>query len=121
MGLKSMKRPDNEKPSQEELDRRAREFIKSSPVTTQPEAEARGEKAGKAPPRKPVAKRFIFSLNDDTSEQIDLVALLPRTFKASRSDVVKAGLLALLSMPNDEAIALLAQVTGADDTDKRRS
>ncbi|KWS76076.1 hypothetical protein AL053_19000 [Pseudomonas savastanoi pv. fraxini] len=118
MGLKSMKRPDNEQPSQEELDRRAREFIRSSPVTTQAGADAGPQKSGKLSARKPTAKRFIFSLNEDTSQQIDSVALYPRTFKASRSDVVKAGLLALLSMPDDEVIALLAQVTGTGNTNK---
>jgi hypothetical protein len=116
MGLKSMVRQETEQPSQEELDKLAREFIKSSPVVTQPSADAPA-KPIKVSKKKPLAKRFIFSLTEEASDQIDAVSLLPRKFKASRSDVIKAGLLALRQMPKSEAIALLAKVTGSETTE----
>ena len=57
-----------------------------------------------------VFKRCNFSLTDAVSHDIDLLALLPRTFKFNRSDVVKAGVAALKMMPEEDLIAFFEKV-----------
>lgn len=56
-------------------------------------------------------QRYTFSLTPDVSEEMDKLSLVPRTFRASRSDVVKAGVLALQRMPEADLLTLLAEVT----------
>lgn len=68
-------------------------------------------------PKKEGAKRTIFSLTDTVNTQIDKLSLAPRAFKATRSDVVKAGVIALRAMSKAEVVALLAQVTGSDSVE----
>ncbi|EIU5458491.1 TPA: hypothetical protein ACPHWC_000102 [Pseudomonas aeruginosa] len=54
-----------------------------------------------------VFKRVTFSLTDQISEEIDRLSLIPRGFRASRSDVVRAGVAALAAMPEEQLVALL--------------
>ncbi|HEX8590722.1 hypothetical protein [Pseudomonas sp.] len=110
-GLKGMGR--KEPISEEDRERQRLEFIggaalQAAPVDT-PKPAPKARKAKKAP-----AVRTIFSLTEDVNKQIDKLSLQPRTFKASRSDVVKAGVLALQAMSKAEVVALLAKATGAD-------
>lgn len=65
----------------------------------------------------PMAKRFNFSLTQRVSDTIDKLSRWPRTFTACRSDVVRAGVLALQRMDRAEALKLLAEVTGEDPHD----
>ncbi|MAB97706.1 MAG: hypothetical protein CMK71_06515 [Pseudomonadaceae bacterium] len=57
-----------------------------------------------------VFKRVTFSLTDQISEEIDRLSLIPRSFRASRSDVVRAGIAALAAMPEEQFVALLDKV-----------
>lgn len=59
--------------------------------------------------KRAVFKRTTFSLTDELNQQIDALSLTPRTFRVSRSDVVKAGVQALRKMPEAQLLALLAQ------------
>jgi len=54
--------------------------------------------------------RVNFSLTAEVSADIDALSLVPKTFRTSRSDVVKAGIIALKTMPKDELVALLDRV-----------
>ncbi|VEI37138.1 Uncharacterised protein [Stutzerimonas stutzeri] len=54
-----------------------------------------------------VFKRVTFSLTDEISEEIDRLSLIPRSFRTSRSDVVRAGVAALAAMPEEQLVALL--------------
>lgn len=61
-------------------------------------------------PSKAVFKRVTFSLTDQISEEIDRLSLIPRGFRATRSDVVRAGVAALSAMTEDQVVALLDKV-----------
>lgn len=76
-------------------------------------------KAVVRPKKKPaaMAKRFNFSLTQKVSDTIDKLTRWPRTFNASRSDVIRAGVLALQRMDRAEALKLMAEVTGEDPHD----
>ncbi|WP_339730210.1 hypothetical protein [uncultured Pseudomonas sp.] len=52
-------------------------------------------------------KRVTFSLTNQISEEIDRLSLIPRGFRASRSDVIRAGVAALTSMTEEQIVALL--------------
>ena len=52
-------------------------------------------------------KRVTFSLTNQISEEIDRLSLIPRGFRASRSDVVRAGVAALTSMTEEQVVVLL--------------
>lgn len=57
-----------------------------------------------------VFKRVTFSLTDQISEEIDRLSLVPRGFRATRSDVVRAGVAALSAMTEEQVVALLDKV-----------
>lgn len=66
------------------------------------------------PENKRVYKTITFSLTEEISREIDMLALVPRTFRASRSDVVKAGIAALKRMKEEEYLALLNEIKQRD-------
>ncbi|MFV3292405.1 MULTISPECIES: hypothetical protein [Pseudomonas] len=90
-----------------------KKFIGGAPVQAQPEPAPEPAKAAKKP-KGPTFKRTNFSLDEKTNRQIDKLSLAPRTFKASRSDVIRAGVKALTAMPRADLVALLATVVDAD-------
>ena len=55
-------------------------------------------------------KRFNFSLTDPVSKDIDEISLLPRDFKCSRSDVLKAAILSFKELSKAEQIENLRKV-----------
>lgn len=64
------------------------------------------------PAKRPRTRQFIrctFSLTQDISDAIERLSLLPRTFHANRSEVVKAAVELLESLPEDRIIDLLKQ------------
>ncbi len=99
-------------------DKALQEFIGGAPLQAQSDSAAPTEKASKK--KTPTAKfvRTNFSLSDKTNKQIDQLALAPRTFRVSRSDVIRAGVAALKAMPRSELIKLLASTVGADDNEE---
>jgi len=86
-------------------------------MQAQPEPATEPVKAAKKP-KGPTFKRTNFSLDEKTNRQIDKLSLAPRTFKASRSDVIRAGVKALTAMPRADLIALLATVVDADASEE---
>ena len=61
-------------------------------------------------PSTAVFKRVPFSLTAQISEEIDRLSLIPRGVRATRSDVVRAGVAALSGMTEDQVVALLDKV-----------
>lgn len=55
-------------------------------------------------------KRFNFSLTEPVSKDIDEISLLPRDFKCSRSDVLKAAILSFKKLSKAEQIEILRKV-----------
>ena len=55
-------------------------------------------------------KRFNFSLTDHVSRDIDDISLLPRDFKCSRSDVLKAAILSFKELSKADQIEILRRV-----------
>lgn len=110
-GLKGLSRTDAEI-RQSEADRKAEEFISAAPMIA-PKPTVAPAKSKKSV--KPAFKRVHFSLDATIDKDIDKLSLLPRTFRATRSDVVRAGIAALQAMSNAEVVALLAKVSGADE------
>jgi len=94
-----------------------KKFIGGAPMQAQPEPATEPVKAAKKP-KGPTFKRTNFSLDEKTNRQIDKLSLAPRTFKASRSDVIRAGVKALTAMPRADLIALLATVVDADASEE---
>ena len=68
------------------------------------------EQSPQKPEKKRVYKTITFSLTEEISREIDMLALVPRTFRASRSDVVKAGIAALKRMKEEEYLTLLNEI-----------
>jgi len=66
----------------------------SIPTTTQQESKA-------------VFKRTTFSLTENLNKKIDELVLVPRTFRSSRSEVVKAAVLFLADRSEDELVEIL--------------
>lgn len=65
---------------------------------------------GKVDESKRVFERYTFSLTKPTSDEIDRLSVVPRNFRASRSDIVKAGISALSRLSEEELVGLIAQV-----------
>lgn len=118
-GLKGLGRVDanaRKELTNNDNDAAALAFIGSAPHRA-PTSEAAPVKVAAKKAAGPKYKRTNFSLDDSTNAVIDKISLKPRTFKASRSDVVRAGIAALQAMDNKELIKLLGKVTGADAGD----
>jgi hypothetical protein len=107
MGLKGLKRQDK---LVEDTDQLANQFIKGA-------SERVADLSPHAPAssgRERVYQRYTFSLNESVNEQIDQLTLAPRDFRANRSDVIKAALVALSSLSEVEQINLIRQVKEID-------
>ena len=62
--------------------------------------------------KRPRTRKFIrctFSLTQDISDAIERLSLLPRAFHSNRSEVVKAAIELLETMPEDQIIDRLRQ------------
>lgn len=84
-------------------------FIGGAAVQGKAQAKKAGRKRNDVKPAK-----TTFSLTDTVNKDIDRLSLAPRSFKATRSDIIRAGVEALKAMPEKELIALLARVVGAE-------
>lgn len=56
-------------------------------------------------------RRFNFSLTAEVSKDIDEISFLPRDFKISRSDVIKAAILNFKKLSESEKIEILRKVS----------
>ena len=66
--------------------------------------------SGARPQKRP--RKFIrctFSLTQEVSDAIERLSLLPRTFHSNRSEVIKAAVELLETMPEERVIDLLKQ------------
>lgn len=60
--------------------------------------------------KKRVFERYTFSLTPDLSDDIDKLSFMPRDFRSNRSDVIKAAISLLNSLPKQEIIEYLKKV-----------
>ena len=112
MGLKDLiRKPDQALPSSDANDEAALAFISAAPVSATTPPKRKRKKA-------PTFVRTTFSLSKDFNKQIDKITLLPRTFRISRSDVIRAGIIALQQLEKGELIALLETASKADPVSK---
>lgn len=58
---------------------------------------------------KAVFKRTTFSLTDALNKKIDNIVLIPRTFRLSRSEVIKAAVMHLSELSDDEVVDILSK------------
>lgn len=80
------------------------------------QGKATAKRAGRKPNNVKPAKT-TFSLTEAVNKDIDQLSLAPRSFKATRSDIIRAGVMALKALPEQELIDLLARVVGAESED----
>lgn len=59
------------------------------------------------PPRVKKFKPLTFSLSEDVSLTIERLSLVPRNFRCTRSDVIRAAIQALDNLPEAEQLKLL--------------
>lgn len=108
MGLKDLiRKPDEARPPSEASDDAAMAFISAAPLSATPIPKRKRKKA-------PTFVRTTFSLSKELNKQIDKISLLPRTFRISRSDVIRAGVMALQSLEKAELVALLESASKAE-------
>lgn len=108
MGLKDLiRKSDQVAPTTEANDEAALAFISAAPVSATPEPKRKRKKA-------PTFVRTTFSLSKDVNRQIDRISLLPRTFRISRSDVIRAGIMALQNLEKAELITMLENASKAE-------
>lgn len=97
MSLKGLSK--NDRPAVEDI---AKDFINGAQQRVM--AHATGSKT------KRVFERYTFSLTRATSDEIDRLSMIPRTIRANRSDIVKAGIEALGRLSEEELASLITQV-----------
>lgn len=115
MGLKDLVRKPEQVVAQTEANEEAAlAFIAGAPLSATPKAKRKRKKA-------PTFVRTTFSLSKDINLKIDKMALMPRDFKATRSDVVRAAILAMRKLGKAEIIALLEATSQAEPLASRGS
>ncbi len=118
MGLKDLKKPAQAVPaSVPDNDTAALEFISGAAVKSGGSTSTPGRRRGR-PPKKVSELRnttpTTFSLDKKVNRAIDRLTLAPRNLKVSRSDVVRAGVLALQEMDQEQLQALLERVSKSE-------
>ena len=69
-------------------------------------------KSHPAPTKAAKFKRLNFSLDEAVDQEIERLSLIPRTFRATRSDVVRAGIAALAAMTDEQISELMEKGRG---------
>jgi Arc/MetJ-type ribon-helix-helix transcriptional regulator len=115
MGLKDLvRKPANQDAPVQDSDAAAQEFISGAAVKSSTSVAPAGRRRGR-PPKKVSELRnttpTMFSLDKKVNRAIDRLTLTPRNLKVSRSDIVRAGVLALQEMEPDLLQALLERVS----------
>ncbi|MCE1010087.1 MULTISPECIES: hypothetical protein [Pseudomonas putida group] len=109
-GLKNLVKSSRQAESNPEMsiEAAAQAFIADAPVGANPEPKRR---------RKKTASTFVrttFSLSKEVNRQIDKISLTPRNFRATRSDVIRAGIIALQNLDRAELLELLERASKAE-------
>ncbi|KJZ52498.1 hypothetical protein [Pseudomonas marginalis] len=114
MGLKNLSRPSRvtENTPEMNVEAAAQAFIADAPVGTNPEPKRRRKKTSST------FVRTTFSLSKDVNRQIDKISLTPRNFRATRSDVIRAGIAALQNLDRAELLELLERASKAEPIDE---
>lgn len=108
MGLKDLiRKPQQVVLTPEETDEAALAFIAAAPVSATHKPKRKRKKA-------PTFVRTTFSLSKDLNKQIDKISLMPRSFRASRSDVIRAGIIALQQLDKVDLLTLLETASKAE-------
>jgi Arc/MetJ-type ribon-helix-helix transcriptional regulator len=108
MGLKDLiRQPEHIKPSSEANDEAAQAFISGAPVSATPAPKRKRKKAQ-------TFVRTTFSLSKDVNKKIDKIVLLPRNMRISRSDVIRAGIMALQNLDKADLLTLLEAASKAE-------
>ncbi len=115
MGLKDLKKPAQVAPASAiDSDAAALEFISGAAVKSGGATAPAGRRRGR-PPKKASELRnttpTTFSLDKKVNRAIDRLTLAPRNLKVSRSDVIRAGVLALQEMEPSQLQTLLERVS----------
>jgi Arc/MetJ-type ribon-helix-helix transcriptional regulator len=118
MGLKDLKKPAQAVPaSVPDNDTAALEFISGAAVKSGGSTSTPGRRRGR-PPKKLSELRnttpTTISLDKKVNRAIDRLTLAPRNLKVSRSDVVRAGVLALQEREQEQLQALLERVSKSE-------
>jgi Arc/MetJ-type ribon-helix-helix transcriptional regulator len=113
MGLKDLRKPASADTSlsEKEKEERIRDFVEGAPMVS---AKKRG------PSKKTLArlayKRVTFSLSQNVEDEITKLSRIPRGFSINKSQVVRAGILALLAMDRATLLPLLERAAKGDTT-----
>lgn len=101
--------------------------IKGLTKGSRPEIESEAERfirgatervAQHSPSKKPKQKKFeryTFSLTPEVSNDIDEITLASREFRVNRSEVIKAGIELLKSLPDEDLMIALKKVKQSSD------
>lgn len=73
-------------------------------------AEKRANRYSRRRVKKKAHKPCIFSLTQEINDDIDKLLLAPKDFKASRSDVIKAGIEVLKGMKKTELVEAIRRI-----------
>ncbi len=118
MGLKDLvRKPASQEAPAQDSDAAAQEFISGAAVKSSTSAAPAGRRRGR-PPKKLSELRnttpTTFSLDKKVNRAIDRLTLAPRNLKVSRSDIVRAGVLALQEMEPEQLQVLLERVSRSE-------
>ena len=118
MGLKDLvRKPASLEAPVQDSDAAAQEFISGAAVKSSTSAAPAGRRRGR-PPKKLSELRnttpTTFSLDKKVNRAIDRLTLAPRNLKVSRSDIVRAGVLALQEMEPEQLQVLLERVSRSE-------
>ena len=115
MGLKDLvRKPATPDAPEQDSDAAAQEFISGAAVKSSTPVAPTGRRRGR--PQKKVSELVkavptTFSLDKKVNRSIDRLTLAPRDLKVTRSDIVRAGVLALQEMESEQLQMLLERVS----------
>lgn len=118
MGLKDLvrKQVQTEAPVPD-IDEAAAAFISGAAVKAGDSTPSSGRRRGRPPKKQSELRNTVpttFSLDKKVNRSIDRLTLMSKKVKVTRSDVVRAGVLALQEMDREEVQALLERVSKSD-------
>ncbi|HCE7957556.1 hypothetical protein FA213_27325 [Pseudomonas aeruginosa] len=111
MGLKDLRKQSAPiPPDGEDKEAQIQAFISGAPVTT-----AKSVKRKRKP--KATYKRLTFSLSESVEKDILKLSRVPRTFAINKSQVVRAGVLALMEMDRAVLLAVLERAVKGESAE----
>ncbi|MGX7850941.1 hypothetical protein [Pseudomonas aeruginosa] len=112
MGLKDLRKQSAPiPPDGEDKEAQIQAFIAGAPVTTAAKSVKRKRKP------KATYKRLTFSLSESVEKDILKLSRVPRTFAINKSQVVRAGVLALMEMDRAVLLAVLERAVKGESAE----